>query len=52
MRDGSPGYLPDGCSNLAKFSQGRNKNFPKTFLWIDYQRNFGYKTYYCEENWT
>ncbi len=32
MKDGSPAYFGDGCSNLAKSSQGRNKNFPNTFL--------------------
>ncbi len=32
MGDGSPAHFGDGCSNLAKFSQGRNKNFPNTFL--------------------
>ena len=32
MEDGSLRLLDDGCSNLAKFSQGRNKNFPNIFL--------------------
>ena len=32
MKDGSPAYFGDGCSKLAKSSQGRNKNFPNTFL--------------------
>jgi hypothetical protein len=32
MGDGSAGPLGDGCSNLAKFSQGRNKNFSKISL--------------------
>jgi len=32
MKDGSPAHFGDGCSNLAKFSRGRNKNFPNTFL--------------------
>lgn len=32
MGDGSPGQFGDGCSILAKFSQGRNKNFSNLFL--------------------
>ncbi len=32
MQDGSPTGFKDGCSNLAKFSRRRNKNFPKIFL--------------------
>jgi hypothetical protein len=31
MRDISPGLWGDGCSNLAKFSRGRNKNLPNIF---------------------
>jgi hypothetical protein len=33
MTDGSARHFADGCSNLAKSSRGRNKNFSNSFLY-------------------